>query len=166
LKKMTMMRTRRDPQQGFSYLLLLWWVAISGVMLMALSQSWAIESRRQREMELAFRGEQIRAALQSYYEASPALPKALPTRLEELLEDRRGPRTRRHLRRLWPDPITGSMTWGLVREGDFIRGVYSLSTQTPLRAPDDVKRYDDWRFEVDIETVNKPSPGVPSIALP
>lgn len=131
---------------GFTYLMLLWWVAVSSVLLAALGQSWAIEARRQREMELVFRGEQIKAALLSYQEASPTLPKTFPTRLEELLEDRRGTQVKRHLRKLWPDPITGSRQWGLVREGDFITGVYSPSDQHPLRAPAGVTRYDEWRF--------------------
>lgn len=127
--------------------MLLWWVAVSSVLLAALGQSWAIEARRQREMELVFRGEQIKAALTAYQEATPTLPKVLPTRLEDLLEDRRGPAIKRHLRKLWPDPITGSSQWGLVRDGDFIRGVYSLSDQRPLRAPININRYDEWRFE-------------------
>jgi type II secretory pathway pseudopilin PulG len=140
------MSARREAQ-GFTYLMLLWWVAVSSVLLAALGQSWAIEARRQREMELAFRGEQIKAAIQSYREATPGPVKRLPTRLEDLLDDARGPTAKRHLRRLWPDPITGSKQWGLVREGEFIRGIYSESTQHPLRAPPGVNRYDEWRFE-------------------
>ncbi|CAH0351544.1 hypothetical protein AQB9606_02206 [Aquabacterium sp. CECT 9606] len=151
---------------GFTYLMLLWWVAVSSVLLAALGQSWAIEARRQREMELVFRGEQIKAALLSYQEASPTLPKTFPTRLEDLIEDQRGPDIKRHLRHLWPDPITGSTTWGLVREGGFIRGVYSTSDRQPLRAPQGISSYREWRFEADESTVNKPSPDVPSIATP
>jgi type II secretory pathway pseudopilin PulG len=121
-------------------------VAISGVLLAALGQSWAIEARRQREMDLVFRGEQIKAAIQSYRDATPGAVKRLPTRLEDLLEDARGPTVLRHLRRLWPDPITGSRPWGEVRDGEFLMGVYSQSRQQPLRAPEDVTRYDEWRF--------------------
>ncbi|MDO9002203.1 MAG: type II secretion system protein [Aquabacterium sp.] len=157
-------RTRRLG--GFTYLMLLWWVAVSSVLLAALGQSWSIEARRQREMELVFRGEQIKAALLSYQESSPTLPKTLPTRLEDLIEDQRGPDIKRHLRKLWPDPITGSSQWGLVREGGVIRGVYSTSDRQPLRAPQGVSTYQEWRFEADESTVNKPSPDVPSIALP
>ena len=54
------------------WLLLLWWVAISGVMLTALSHAWQIESRRQREMELVFRGEQIRLAIEAYVQVPVA----------------------------------------------------------------------------------------------
>lgn len=139
-------RLRRDA--GFTYLMLLWWVAVSSVLLAALGQSWAIEARRQREIELVFRAEQIKAAIVAYREATPTLPKTLPTRLQDLLVDQRGPAIKHHLRRLWPDPITGSVDWGLLREGDFIRGVYSPSGQMPLRAPDGILRYDQWLFEV------------------
>ncbi|RZI81338.1 MAG: type II secretion system protein [Rubrivivax sp.] len=139
------MRTQCESR-GFTYLMLLWWVAVSSVLLAALGQNWAIEARRQREMELVFRGEQIRAAIQSYRDATPGAVKRLPTRLEDLLEDTRGPKDLRHLRRLWPDPITGSSQWGEVRDGDFIVGVYSRARQQPLRAPANVSSYEEWRF--------------------
>lgn len=142
------MVTSRRPR-GFTYLMLLWWVAISSVMLAALGQQWALESRRQKEIELVFRAEQIRDAIQAYYEATPIEPKLLPTRIDDLLEDRRGPVLKRHLRQHWTDPITGSPDWGLVMAGPFLRGVYSTSTQHPLRAPTSINRYDDWRFEAD-----------------
>jgi type II secretory pathway pseudopilin PulG len=156
----------RQGAKGFTYLMLLWWVAVSSVMLAALGRSWSLEARRQREMELVFRGEQIKASILSYQEATPTMPKTLPTRVEDLIEDQRGPTVKRHLRRWWPDPITGSADWGMVREGPFIRGVYSTSTQRPLRAPQGISSYDEWRFEVDDGTVNKPSPELPSIAVP
>lgn len=152
--------------RGFTYLMLLWWVAVSSVMLAALGQGWALEARRQREMELVFRGEQIKAAIAAYQEATPTFPKTLPTRLEDLIEDQRGPVVKRHLRRWWPDPITGSGEWGLLREGPFIRGVHSTSKQRPLRAPEGISTYEEWRFEVDEAAVNKPSPEPPTIAVP
>jgi type II secretory pathway pseudopilin PulG len=133
-------------QGGFTYLMLLWWVAISGVLLAALGQQWLTESRRQKEMELVFRGEQIKAAIQSYYDATPVGVKTLPTQWDELLEDRRGPRILRHLRQRWPDPITGSPRWGLIKAGPYLKGVYSLSSKTPLRADSDTQTYRDWRF--------------------
>lgn len=137
-------------QSGFTYLMLLWWVAMSGVLLMAISQRWSIESRRQQDMELLFRGEQIRLAIESYAKVPvPAGASPLPARLEDLLEDRRGGATvRHHLRRLWPDPVTRSARWGLVQSKEGITGVYSLSKQKPLRAPPGVESYADWRFQM------------------
>ena len=145
---MRLTKVRSVRPHGFTYLMLLWWIAVSSVLLAALGQSWAIEARRQREMELVFRSEQIKAAIQSYRDATPGPVKQLPRRLEDLLEDPRGPEVQRHLRRLWSNPITGSDQWGLVKQGDFIFGVYSESDQHPLRAPSGIDRYEDWRFEL------------------
>lgn len=139
--------TRACRQEGFTYLLLLWWVAISGVMLAALGHSWSLDARRQREAELVFRGEQMVRALQSYGVATPAGQVGLPLRLDELVEDRRQEVVVHHLRRHWPDPITGQ-AWGLVLEGDRIKGVFSTSTSAPVSGPAHVHRYEDWRFEV------------------
>ena len=45
-------------QQGFSYLVLLLWIVIGGVLLTALSSQWLLDARREREIELVFRAEQ------------------------------------------------------------------------------------------------------------
>lgn len=132
--------------KGFTYLMLLWWVAVGSVMLAAIGQSWSIDVRRMREQELVFRGGQIRVALQRYRDASPGEVKTYPHKLAELLEDGRNGRPQRHLRRLWPDPITGSPEWGLVKDGEQIVGVFSTSTKVPLAPPDNVKSYQDWVF--------------------
>ena len=136
-------------QKGFTYLMLLWWVAISGVMLMAVSHSWVMDSRRQREAELIFRGEQIKHALQSYYDASPTDPKTLPTTWQDLLEDRRGPKLLRHLRQPYKDPISADGHWGVIKQGLFIKGVHSESTLKPVKGLDKDATYQNWRYEVD-----------------
>ncbi|MGE5452829.1 MAG: type II secretion system protein [Acidobacteriota bacterium] len=133
--------------RGMTYLMVLWWVAISSVVLAALGQQWAMEARRQRDLELAFRGNQIRQALTDYYNQAPeGQPKLLPSRLEDLLLDPRQAKVVRHLRQLWPDPITGQ-AWGLIREGPYIKGVYSTAQRKPVRAPEGVESYEQWRFE-------------------
>lgn len=132
--------------RGFTYLMLLWWVAIGSVMLAAIGQSWSIEMRRAREQELVFRGEQIRMALQHYHDAGPGDVKTYPRKLSDLLEDGRNGRPQRYLRRLWPDPITGSPDWGLIKEGEQIVGVFSPSGKVPLAPPDGVRSYRDWVF--------------------
>jgi type II secretory pathway pseudopilin PulG len=150
-------------QAGFTYLMLLWWVAISGVMLMALAQRWSTESQREREKEMVFRGEQIRRAIEAY--ASVPVREGMspyPSNLADLLQDERpGPDAhgqRHHLRRLWPDPVTGG-AWGLLREGEGIKGVYSTSPKEPLAAPAGVQRFEDWRFEA-----QAPPPAMPPSA--
>lgn len=132
---------------GFTYLMLLWWVALSGLMLAALAQSWVLDARRAREAELVWRGEQFRLAIEAYASVPVGEGQSqLPRRLEDLLEDRRSGELQRHLKRIWPDPMTGRTEWGLVREGDGITGVHSLSVARPLNAPEGVLRYEQWTF--------------------
>lgn len=141
--------------------MLLWWVAISGVMLMALAERWSHTAQRQREAELAFRGDQIRRAIEAYASV-PVAPgiSRLPQRLDDLLEDRRSGQLVRHLRRLWPDPITGQ-PWVLVNLGSGIAGVHSPSMLPPLRKGVG-DSYAEWQFlavvSERVEPVNKPSP--------
>ena len=154
------MQRARRRQAGFTYLLLLWWVALSGVMLMALGERWTAQAQRDREAELVDRAEQIQRAIEAY--ASTPVNEGvsrLPTQLEELLEDRRTGELRRHLRQLWRDPITRGGPWGLVRDANNgITGVHSLSRQKPLRAPSGVERYDEWRFVMGQTPASAPQP--------
>lgn len=137
----------RVRQGGFTYLMLLWWVALSGLMLAAMAQSWVLDARRAREAELVWRGEQFRLAIEAYASVPVGEGQSqLPRRLEDLLEDRRSGELQRHLKRIWPDPLTGRAEWGLVREGDGITGVHSLSKARPLNAPEGVLRYEQWTF--------------------
>jgi hypothetical protein len=55
--------------------------------------------------------------------------------LQELLRDTRFPNPRRHLRKIFVDPVSGRAEWGLVRagEGGRILGVFSLSQAQPLK---------------------------------
>ena len=62
---------------------------------------------------------------------------------------------RRHLRRLYADPMTGRPDWVLVKEREAIVGVASRSTRTPLRRSRfdladrhfaDAASYADWQF--------------------
>lgn len=135
--------------RGFTYIMVLLWVAISGVMLMALSRAWLLESRRERDTELIYRGEQIREALSTYAVVPVSTGRSrAPERLEDLLEDRRSGQVVRHLRRVWRDPITNSPTWGLVKdENGGIVGVFSTSPKVPLLGPPGTRSYKEWRFE-------------------
>jgi len=109
------MNTRKHAGQGgFTYFMLLWWVALSGIMLAALSQQWRFERRREKEAEMVARAQEIVSAIATYRQAVPN--SGGPASLQDLVEDRRGPRTLRHLRRIWVDPLTGRADWGLVRD--------------------------------------------------
>ncbi len=100
-------------QRGFTYLGLLFFVAITAAGLASLGQAWSTAAQRERERELEFRGNEIAQAIASYLKTSPGLAQ-YPSSLDDLLADRRGPKTRHHLRRAYVDPFTGKPDWVLV----------------------------------------------------
>ena len=130
--------TRCQPgnrhDRGVMLLALLISLALSGIALMAAVDVWTLQRQREREQQLLYAGDQYRQAIRRYYYAAPAgTPRTLPIRLELLLEDDRYPVPVRHLRRLYPDPITGQAEWGQLRAGDRIAGVYSRSEALPVK---------------------------------
>jgi type II secretory pathway pseudopilin PulG len=129
-------------------------VALAGVGLAAAGQVWSTAVQREREARLLAVGAEFQRALQSYYDASPGT-KVPPETLEALLDDRRIPGTRRHLRRIYEDPMTGRREWGLVRLGGRIVGVHSLSDARPFRGLQEGKErttYRDWVFQINAES--------------
>ncbi len=150
------MRTGERAAAGFTYVIVLVWVALVGLGLGVTGELWRTTAQREREQELLFVGEEFRRAITSYYETSPGV-RRFPSRLDVLLQDGRFPTTRRHLRKIYPDPMTGKAEWGLVRQPDgSIVGVRSLSTARPLRtagysglqeAFNGKLKYSDWIFQ-------------------
>ncbi len=143
-------------ERGVVLLALLLALALLGIGLMVAVDVWAITRQREREQELLFVGDQYRQAIQRYYYgAPPGVARVLPASLDDLLEDDRYPVPVHHLRRPYPDPITGSPEWGLVRAGERIAAVYSLSEAKPLKQAGfaaayqffaDKASYRDWVF--------------------
>jgi len=154
--------TERPGQGGFTYILLLWWVAISGVLLAALGQQWLLESRRQKELEFVFRGTEIGNALGRYQDATVLGQLPTPLSMTDLLEDKRGPRPLRHLRQLWLDPLTGK-PWVIEREQGRIVAVRSASKAKPIHPPDGVETYDQWRF---VPTATQAAPAASGASQP
>jgi len=155
--------------RGFTYIGLLIFVAIAGVALAGTGTLWSTQARRDREADLLFVGEEFRRAISAYYETAPAgQPPRFPAKLEDLVEDRRFPTVRRHLRKVYADPMTGGREWGVVRgPGDGIVGVYSLAPGAPLRKAGfpplyaefaAAKSYRDWRFVHAVKDVALPVP--------
>lgn len=142
-------------QQGFTYIGVLFLVVLMGLALAGTGQLWSLGSQRAKERELLWVGTQYAQALRSYYRSSPGVAR-YPQRLEELLEDPRFPQVRRHLRRLYPDPMTGSHDWGLILSVDGrIAGVYSRLQAQPLKQAnfpaqwvefERMGSYRDWQF--------------------
>jgi len=60
-------------------------------------------------------------------------PRGYPASLEDLLKDERFPGIRRHLRKVFVDPMTGKAEWGLVQVSGRIVGIHSLSTAVPIK---------------------------------
>jgi type II secretory pathway pseudopilin PulG len=155
-----MRRTSLSPgrpavQTGLTYLGILFTIAIMGAGLALAGTVWHTALQREKETDLLYIGDSFRRAIASYYIQSPGA-KRFPTQLADLVKDQRFPGIKRHLRRLYTDPITGKAEWGTVRGADGgIIGVRSLSEQTPWRRhfPDGPNkgfsgktRYSEWVF--------------------
>jgi len=124
-------------QRGFTYLWLLFVLAAGAGGLASLGQRASTAVQRDREAELIFRGVEIARAISTYRAATPGLVKTLPASLQDLLDDRRGPRLVRHLRRVYVDPFTGKADWILVTTSDGrVSGVHSRATAFALRVAD------------------------------
>jgi type II secretory pathway pseudopilin PulG len=104
----------RGAQRGFTYLGLLLAIAVLGLALVAASEVWVTTAKRQRLVELEWVGSQYVQAIGSYYESSPGGAKRFPKSIDDLLEDRRVPYARRHLRQAYVNPLTGKNDWELI----------------------------------------------------
>lgn len=147
-----------QQQLGFGYLLVLFSIAALGLTLAGAGQVWQTVAQREKEAELLFIGNQFRLALGSYYAHAPDGVKTFPLQLQDLIEDRRFPVPMRHLRRLYRDPMTGTLEWGVLRSTGRIVGVFSVSGDTPFRRSafaardtrfEGASRYDEWIFSYD-----------------
>ena len=133
-------RERRDrgcrpiqSQEGFTYIGILLAVALVGTQLAVAGLVWSFAQDRQKERELLFVGDQFRTAIGRYYLNPQGPQKEFPRSLEDLVRDPRYPGAVRHLRKIYADPITGKVRWGLIKTPDgSIIGVYSPSEKAPL----------------------------------
>ncbi|TLS17590.1 MAG: type II secretion system protein [Betaproteobacteria bacterium] len=143
-------------QNGFTYLLALF--AVGAIGLVALRAIPLVETfeQREKEVELIYVGQQFRQAIGNYYQSTPGTLKRYPSKLEDLILDRRFVGIKRHLRRIYVDPFTCQSQWGLVKDGDGgIRGVYSLHDGQPIKQEQfrevdaglaGAKSYREWQF--------------------
>jgi type II secretory pathway pseudopilin PulG len=155
------MRNGRTPRRegGFTYLGLIILVTVIGLVGAATLKVDALLRRAAAEEELLEIGAAYGEALRTYAEATPKGQPQQPPSLQELLKDPRFPGVRRHLRKIFVDPLTGKAEWGIVwaNPGDRrgVLAVYSLSKAKPLKVANFDKRFSgfenkqhvsDWKF--------------------
>jgi type II secretory pathway pseudopilin PulG len=137
--------------RGLVLLALLIALALASIAALAGLDVWALEKQRQQEAQLLFVGNQYRLAIQRYFVAG----RTLPATIDDLIDDKRFPIPLHHLRRAYPDPITGKNDWQLLRDGNGIYGVYSSSDRVPIKHAnfprqyaffDKAETYADWKF--------------------
>jgi hypothetical protein len=150
--------TTPGNQGGFLYLGILFAIFILSIAVFLSSYSYKIDSQREREFELLFIGHQFEIAIESYYNNSPDGIKDLPLKIEDLLLDKRTLIPLRHLRKIYIDPMTNSIDWGLIKnDSGGIVGIYSLSESKPLIKSSEfykqykdefnnAQTYSDWKF--------------------
>ena len=147
---------RRKRGRGFTYLGLMFLIALMSMAAAMASAVWSTTQRRDNERELVFTGRQFAAAIERYRKRSVDPARLYPRSLQELLHDDRGGEVHHHLRRIFVDPLTGSRQWGLIQLPDGgIIGVYSESERAPFErgfvtadfsVPRDSRSYQDWQF--------------------
>ena len=142
-------------QSGFTYVIVMFLVAVLSIIAVRALENTLTAERRDKEAQLLLIGQAYADAIGAYYNGSPGTEKRWPQKPEDLLLDQRTSRAFRMIRKLYRDPITGSKEWGYVYNGDDLVGVYSLSTQKPLKRdqfpPNQVgfrnaNSYQDWKF--------------------
>ncbi len=131
--------------KGFIYIWTLFSVAIFGIALAGAGQIWQTKAQREKERELLFVGEQFQKAIMSYYNDASTGLKQYPESLQDLLLDSRSSTPKRHLRKIFLDPMTNSYEWGLVKESDSEQVEKESDSEQVEKEPDS-KQVDKSRF--------------------
>ncbi len=154
---MTLLRSVNN-QHGLTLMTVLFMVTVVGLVAGITGASWKTLMQQTREEELLWRGDQYRKAIGSYYRYAAGQGQGqggYPNTLEDLLKDPRSPQAVRHIRHLYPDPMTG-MEWVLIKDpGGRITGVRSSSDLEPFKKDNfseadkkfkGAKKYSAWEF--------------------
>jgi type II secretory pathway pseudopilin PulG len=150
-----------NRQRGFTYIGLLLATAILTAGIGLAIEAWHTTLRRDREADLLHIGVQYQRAIMLYYEGSPTGRPRYPRELTDLVRDERYPTTRRYLRKVYPDPITGA-GWAIMKAPDGgIMGVYSSSSAAPLKLRGTTGTYQDWKFAY-VPATAAPKPAAPT----
>lgn len=166
-------RSMRQQAAGFTYLGVLFAVALMGTLLALAGETWQTAVQREKERELLFIGAEFRDAIGLYYNRTPGNVKKFPPSFEDLLKDPRYLATQRYLRKIYSDPMTASKEWGVLKAADGgIAGVFSLSTKAPIKVAsfreenagfENAQTYGDWKFVFKPRAIAPPrvAPGAP-----
>jgi type II secretory pathway pseudopilin PulG len=168
---------------GFTYLSLIILVAVIALITASTVKLGAVLQRGKSEQELLNIGAAFSDALKSYADATPPGQPSYPPSLNELLKDPRFPSTRRHLRKIFVDPMTGKAEWGITYVADKVGvvAIYSLSNAKPVKLGNFPRQFvgfagknyiSEWKFTMDngtvrtIESDGMQAPGGQDVALP
>lgn len=146
----------RDNQRGATLMVVLVIMVILGLTAGISGKTWKTVMQKAKEEELLFVGNQYRRAIEGYYTKGHGGRAGIyPSQIDYLLKDPRSLQTLRHIRRIYPDPMTGG-DWMLIKdEGGRIKGVYSSSSLEPFKKDGftkeyesfkDASAYSDWKF--------------------
>ncbi|MBU1482174.1 MAG: type II secretion system protein [Gammaproteobacteria bacterium] len=162
------MGKHKKRQSGFTYLTILFAVAVAGVVMANTGIDWSQAAQREKERELLFVGDQYRQAIALYYQRTPGAIKRYPAKLEDLLTDTRYNPPQHYLRKLYRDPMMNQKQWGIVTapEGG-IMGVHSLSDAATIKNTnfgyadmsfEGTSKYSDWQFIYTFSNAQIPVP--------
>lgn len=145
----------RQRQAGFSYPIAMFLVAVMSIVALRGVQVTLTNERRSREAQLLEVGSAYSLAIRSYYQGSSGAG-TYPPSLDVLLLDDRTSTMRRHLRKRYRDPLTGSDQWGIIpAPGGGVMGVFSLSEKRPVKkagfpptvsVAETATKYQEWQF--------------------
>lgn len=145
-----------NGDNGFSYPAALLMVVVVSISLMTAQKQWSTIMKKERENQLLFRAGQISKAIESYYNSSSSGSSQYPKKLKHLLKDNRYRSVKRHLRKVYKDPMTIKGNWEIIYDGKGgIKGVFSQSTEEPIKKGGfsekhklfkNKKKYSDWKF--------------------
>jgi len=156
-------------QRGAVLLMVLISITLLGLVSGIAGSSWQTIVKRNKEVDLLWKGNAIRQAIKGYYHFSNIKGielKQYPPSLEDLLRDPRALEITRHLRRLYPDPLNND-DWELIpAPGGGIMGVRSTVDQIPFKQNGFAEQnksfvgkqsYHDWQFVYTPATAQKSS---------
>ncbi|KVZ98315.1 type II secretion system protein [Burkholderia territorii] len=162
-------RRRSGRQRGLVLLALLIALMLMSIALAGALDVWSLQRSREQERQLLFVGDQYRKAIVSYYR----LTRAYPQTVDDLLEDTRFAKPMHHLRRAYPDPVSGKNDWSFLWRADRFYGVYSSSDGATVKRAGFPDRYRDfegaetyrqWKFVYLAPGLSAPAADVPAVA--